>query len=110
MARNYTKTQLEAKELGVPKWHVLGNEKLKSAIALKKIEQITAPTETVNVGEAKDEDVIEVTETITVPVVEAVEEETLTLPTDIEKKVMIWGIKCIGKKSPYWKYKDLLGM
>jgi len=38
--------------------------------------------------------------------VEVVEE--LTLPTDVEKKVMIFSIKCVGQRSPYYKYKDIL--
>lgn len=112
MARNYSETQLKAKELGIPNWHVIGVVKLKKAIALKEIENLTL-TETVNTGESEDEYVDSDTNTSnssssSVPTEEVIEK--VELPADVERKVMIWSIKCIGNKSPYYKYKSLLGM
>lgn len=85
-------TKKKAKDLGITSWHVKSEERLNEEIA-NMDKPITQPV---------------VPEPVKAPVQPKVVEEDLTLPTDITPKLMAWSIKCIGKKSPYWKYKDLL--
>jgi hypothetical protein len=95
-------TKALAKEAGIKSWHVKSEEKLQAEL-----------TETVNAGE-QDEKVIEVgsvaTEESDSEEHADSDEEVLELPDTPERHVLIFSIKVAGPKSPYYKYKKLLGM
>jgi len=93
-------TKALAKEAGIKSWHMKSEEKLQAELA--ELGAINEPV----VKEA----VIEPVESAPVEVEEVVEEQILTLPSEPEPNIMIFSIKCVAKKSPYWKYKHLLGM
>ena len=83
-------TKAAAKAAGIKSWHVKSEETLQKELANAQV------TETVDSAETIIEEV------------EVVEVEELVLPTDVSKKLMNFSIKCVGHKSPYYKYKDLL--
>ncbi len=93
-------TKALAKEAGIKSWHMKSEEKLQAELA--ELGAINEPV----VKEA----VIEPVESTPVEVEEVVGEQSLTLPSEPEPNIMIFSIKCVAKKSPYWKYKHLLGM
>ena len=110
MARKYSATQLKAKELGIPKWHVLGNDKLKSAIALKE-----NPTETASTGETDEQEGLGTTsgkglgvnkrnipKEVEAPLMK------MKLPYCLTLDILRRAIERDGEKSPYWEYRGLL--
>lgn len=88
-------TKQAAKEAGIKSWHVKSEEKLQKELA--------ELTETVNTGESNEQPGLE----------ESVSEDSGSdsevlqeLPE--EAKIIRFSIKCLGTKSPYYKYKDLV--
>ena len=83
-------TKEAAKAAGIKSYWLKSEENLQEELSNEEV------TETVDSAETVVEEV------------ELVEVEELVLPTDVSKKLMDFSIKCVGKKSPYYKYKDLL--
>jgi hypothetical protein len=102
-------TKAAAKEAGIKSWHVKSEEKLQKELA--------ELTETVNTGET-DENVVEEIQTCNSgsgdsDVAEKASEvdersEEVTLPSDLDVKMVKYSLKILGSKSPYWKYKGLI--
>ncbi len=84
-------TKKLAKEAGIKSYWLKSEETLQEELGNEEV-----VTKTVDSAETIIEEVV------------VIEAEELVLPTDVSKKLMIFSIKCVGNKSPYYKYKDLL--
>jgi len=104
-------TKALAKEAGIKSWHMKSEEKLQAELA--ELGAINEPVVEEAVIEPVESTPIEVEEVVEESgaeelATEVAEEQSLTLPSEPEPNIMIFSIKCVGHKSPYYKYKDLL--
>lgn len=95
-------TKALAKEQGIKSWWVKSEEKLQSEL-----------TETANTGETDGNSNSSSdggSDSVSAPQEPEKQEESIErLPTGLTAKVVLFSIKCRNSKSPYWKYRGLVG-
>lgn len=92
-------TKAKAKELGIKSWHVKSEEKLQA-----EIEQITGETDEYTDSGNSDCD----STSGGVPAEEKHPEPEQVEELPLEPKLILFSIKALGTKSPYYKYKHLV--
>lgn len=93
MGKEYTETQLKAKELGVKGWHVKGDDKLMAEMTkVQDAKETVDPVSTEKVVAPKKED----------PMV------LVKLMAGLKWDQAMISLKCLGSKSPFYSYSDTI--
>ena len=98
-------TKAKAKELGIKSWHVKSEEKLQA-----EIEQITGETDESSIhNDGSDSSGRDNSGCQRSDEVDKREEAEITVEDlPLEPKLILFSIKALGTKSPYYKYKHLV--